>query len=149
MRIWSLHPEYLDTKGLVAAWREALLAQKVLKGETVGYRNHPQLNRFKNQVDPVGAIAAYLRTIHYEASNRGYNFNENKIDASDFGGRMNCTHGQLLYEWNHLKGKLKLRDKGKYSELRSIMEPKPNPIFTIVEGVVEDWEITVLGSVSM
>jgi hypothetical protein len=27
MRIWTVHPRYLDPKGLVAAWREALLAQ--------------------------------------------------------------------------------------------------------------------------
>ncbi|HKX52383.1 MAG TPA: pyrimidine dimer DNA glycosylase/endonuclease V [Nitrosospira sp.] len=37
MRLWTLHPRYLDTKGLVAAWREALLAQKVLSGLTSGY----------------------------------------------------------------------------------------------------------------
>lgn len=37
MRIWSLHPSYLDAKGLVALWRETLLAQKVLLGATVGY----------------------------------------------------------------------------------------------------------------
>jgi len=30
MRLWSLHPRYLDAKGLVALWREGLLAQKVL-----------------------------------------------------------------------------------------------------------------------
>jgi len=46
MRIWSLHPKYLDTKGLVALWRDALLARHVLQGKTTGYKNHPQLNRF-------------------------------------------------------------------------------------------------------
>jgi hypothetical protein len=29
-RIWSLHPKYLDARGLVALWREGLLAQAVL-----------------------------------------------------------------------------------------------------------------------
>lgn len=48
MRIWSLHPKYLDTKGLVALWRETLLAQHVLSGKTKRYKNHPQLARFKN-----------------------------------------------------------------------------------------------------
>jgi hypothetical protein len=47
MRIWSIHPKYLDIKGLVALWREALLAKHVLEGRTKGYRNHPQLDRFK------------------------------------------------------------------------------------------------------
>jgi hypothetical protein len=33
MRLWSLHPEYLDANGLVALWREALLAQAFLQGK--------------------------------------------------------------------------------------------------------------------
>jgi len=44
MRIWSLHPKYLDSKGMVALWREALLAKQVLLNKTKGYKNHPQLN---------------------------------------------------------------------------------------------------------
>lgn len=48
MRIWSVHPSLLDAKGLVACWRETLLAQKVLQGLTKGYKNHPQLDRFSN-----------------------------------------------------------------------------------------------------
>ena len=46
MRLWSLHPKYLDIKGLVACWREGLLARKVLLDQTKGYKNHPQLIRF-------------------------------------------------------------------------------------------------------
>lgn len=38
MRLWTLHPKYLDPKGLVALWRETLLAQRVLAGRTRGYR---------------------------------------------------------------------------------------------------------------
>ena len=38
MRLWSLHPRYFDSKGLTAAWREALLARAVLTGQTRGYR---------------------------------------------------------------------------------------------------------------
>ena len=41
MRLWSLHPAHLDRQGLIACWREALLAQKVLAGLTTGYRSHP------------------------------------------------------------------------------------------------------------
>ena len=44
MRLWSLHPKYLDKLGLLGLWRESLLAQKVLLGKTKGYKNHPQLN---------------------------------------------------------------------------------------------------------
>lgn len=51
MRLWSIHPRYLDTKGLVALWRETLLlAQAVLFGNTKG------------------------------AVTRGYKYNSNKIE---------------------------------------------------------------------
>jgi uncharacterized protein (DUF1330 family) len=141
MRLWTLHPRYLDTKGLLAAWREALLAQKVLEGKTRGYRNHPQLERFKSLTDPVSAIAAYLRALHSEASARGYQFSAEKINPSEFSGQIPCTRGQLLYEWNHLKKKLQARDRAKYREIADMQEPEAHPLFIIVEGDVEDWEI--------
>jgi len=55
VRLWSVHPEYLDSRGLVALWREALLAQAVLRGETRGYRRHPRLARFRARPDPTAA----------------------------------------------------------------------------------------------
>src|SRR5215212_2923235 len=105
MRLWTIHPRYLDVKGLLAAWREALLAQKVLEDRTKGYRHHPQLKRFRASADPVGAIASYLLDIHSEADARGYSFSEDKINPARFNGTIDCTRGQLLYEWNHLKRK--------------------------------------------
>jgi hypothetical protein len=45
MRLWSVHPKYLDARGLVALWREGLLAQAVLRGRTSGYVRHPQLRK--------------------------------------------------------------------------------------------------------
>jgi hypothetical protein len=141
VRFWTVHPRYLDTKGLLAAWREGLLAQKVLKGETRGYRNHPQLARFKAQPDPVGAMACYLRSIHEEACARGYNFDGDKIGPRDFVGTVRATRGQLLYEWAHLKSKLRSRDARRHDELHHVEEPEPHPLFEIVEGGVEEWEI--------
>ncbi|HEX8162319.1 MAG TPA: pyrimidine dimer DNA glycosylase/endonuclease V [Pyrinomonadaceae bacterium] len=141
MRLWTVHPRYLDTKGLLAAWREGLLAQKVLKGETRGYRNHPQLARFKAEADPVGAIARYLRSIHEEATARGYGFDRDKIDPRNFAGKVRSTRGQLLYEWDHLRRKLRLRDALRHDALRGVAEPDPHPLFEIVEGGVEDWEV--------
>jgi len=38
MRLWTIHPKYLDAKGLVALWRETLLAKHVLEGKTPGYK---------------------------------------------------------------------------------------------------------------
>lgn len=141
MRIWTIHPKYLDTKGLLAVWRETLLAQKVLKNETVGYRNHPQLSRFKQSPDPLGAVAAYLRGIYAEAVNREYSFSEEKIAPVGFSGQITCTRGQLLYEWNHLKEKLRARDARKLQEVLHIPEPEAHPIFKIIEGEIEAWEV--------
>ena len=131
MRIWSIHPKYLDAKGLVALWRETLLAQKVLKGETKGYKNHPQLIRFKQHKNPVGAIATYLTAVSNESNKRGYKFDTNKIPV---------TSGQLLYELKHLKKKLKLRDPAAYKRIKSVKNPDVHPLFTTVEGSVEEWE---------
>jgi len=141
VRLWSLHPQYLDSKGLVALWREALLAQRVLQGETRGYTRHPQLLRFKEQPRPVAAIATYLLHIHREAVERGYHFDADKIAPGRSRKQMLVTDGQLAYEWQHLLGKLKLRDPQRYRELRSLQHPLPHPMILIVPGEVAAWEI--------
>jgi len=141
MRLWTIHPRHLDTKGLLALWREGLLAQSVLQGRTRGYRNHPQLLRFKSSPDPAGSVAGYLRVVYGEAVERGYSFSEGKIGESGFAGRIRCTRGQLLYEWGHLKNKLRLRDPRRYAEAESLEEPTAHPLFEIFEGGIEDWEV--------
>ena len=78
MRLWSLHPRYLDPQGLVALWREALLAQAVLGGKTRGYQHHPQLERFRALVAPRSAVSAYLKAVHAEAVIRGYSFDRDR-----------------------------------------------------------------------
>ena len=88
MRLWSLHPRYLDTKGLLAVWREGLLAQKVLKGQTKGYTHHPQLKRFKECKAPLRAIASYLHVICDEADTRGYAFQRNKLEPASYKGHL-------------------------------------------------------------
>lgn len=139
MRIWSLHPRYLDQKGLVACWRETLLAQKVLAGATTGYRNHPQLLRFRAQEDPLAAVGAYLRGLHAEATTRGYNFNASKIlvDGSTVPS-LDVTDGQLVFETGHLRAKLAVRDPGRIADLPLL--PQPHPLFRVVAGGVEEWE---------
>lgn len=140
MRLWSLHPKYLDVKGLVGLWREGLLARTVLKGETKGYINHPQLERFKKQPDPVSAIDSYLFHVYKEAGNRGYDFQKNKIGSKMIDYQIEVTDGQMDYELDHLKRKLKLRDSKKYKELTSEKSVVPHPIFKVVKGKVESWE---------
>ena len=109
MRIWSLHPQYLDRQGLLALWREGLLAQAVLLGKTAGYIHHPQLVRFRKHRDPMAAIATYLAAVHDEAARRGYKFNAHKIGNRRTRARIIETRGQLSYEWQHLKKKLSVR----------------------------------------
>jgi hypothetical protein len=140
MRLWTIHPRYLDRQGLLAVWREGLLAQQVLQNKTKGYRHHPQLRRFTSSPDAVAAIAAYLREIHREAGRRGYRFREEKITAGEFSGNILCTRGQLAYEWEHLRKKLKVRDPDWYRQLEGIDLPEPHPLFEIMDGGKEDWE---------
>ena len=141
MRIWSLHPKYLDSKGLVALWRETLLAKHVLEGKTRGYKNHPQLDRFKNVQSPLDAINHYLSVIYLESIERGYQFNESKINQSFKKCSINVTTGQLDFETGHLLKKLKLRDIKKYNEIKSIQPLEVHPLFVVMDGSVEAWEL--------
>jgi hypothetical protein len=141
MRLWSIHPCYLDAQGLVALWREGLLAMKVLQGHTFGYKNHPQLIRFKNTNDPVGAIVRYLRHVVDEADKRGYNFDRSKMINKKFTGTILVTSGQVEYEFKHLLGKLKSRSPDRYQRLKSVNAIEPHPMMQKIIGHVEDWEI--------
>jgi len=140
MRLWSLHPEYLDTKGLVALWREGIMARNVLTGETEGYKNHPQLERFKKQDNPVLAIDTYLLNVYNESKRRQYNFQRDKIGFKFTDTKIKVTDGQMIYELKHLKRKLKLRESGRYETLMKLIFPKPNPVFEVVNGDIESWE---------
>jgi hypothetical protein len=140
MRLWSLHPKYLDSKGIVALWREGLLAKKVLEGKTKGYKKHPQLERFKNYKKPFEAINAYLFEVWKEANKRGFKFDLGKIKRVFIKEKIRITKGQLNYEFKHLLKKLRKRDLKKYKNLRNLKEVKPNPIFKVVKGNVESWE---------
>jgi hypothetical protein len=140
MRLWTLHPKHLDAKGLVALWREALLAQKVLLGHTRGYRHHPQLLRFQALRNPAGALARYLVVVYEESVRRGYHFDRSKIGAKKFRGRITETKGQLLYEWSHLKRKLSVRDPTRRRACRSVPVPDHHPLFRLIEGNVRAWE---------
>ncbi|WP_130471818.1 pyrimidine dimer DNA glycosylase/endonuclease V [Candidatus Magnetaquicoccus inordinatus] len=140
MRLWTLHPHYLDSQGLVALWREGLLAQKVLRGESKGYQHHPQLQRFRAQHDPVGAIASFLWAVQQEATRRSYQFNASLICPAPPASPMAETRGQLLYEWQHLLQKLNRRAPQLFALLSPNQQPQPHPLFYIVEGEVCSWE---------
>nr|WP_321513159.1 pyrimidine dimer DNA glycosylase/endonuclease V [uncultured Pseudodesulfovibrio sp.] len=140
MRLWTVHPKYLDAKGLVALWREGLLARKVLHGLTKGYRNHPQLIRFRAHPDPLTAIDAYLSAVLTESLERGYHFDASKIDETAAVTSIEETAGQLEYEWRHLREKLAKRDPGRLKDFEAIERPDAHPLFMIVDGDIQEWE---------
>lgn len=140
MRLWSLHPSLLDAQGLVALWREGLLAQKVLLGQTKGYRFHPQLDRFRSAKNPVAAIGAYLWAVADEAQARGYHFDASKIAMRRRRiGSIAVTRGQLEFEREHLRRKLRVRSPSRVRLLKSAAL-KPHPLLRVVPGAVEPWE---------
>ena len=149
MRLWSIHPKYLDQKGLCGLWREALQAQRVLlQGAIKGhktilnknkelevvpiktpYYNHPQLERFKIE-NSKEYLIWYLRDIYLEAKERNYNFNINLINGNlrDITGlnKLTVTKGQLGYEFDHLQTKLFKRDRDKFraNEINTLIKDK-------------------------
>ena len=140
MRLWTVHPKYLDSKGLVALWREGLLAKAVLEGKTRGYRQHPQLVRFREQENPPQVVCQYLRHVLAESKIRGYRFDARKWPSkSTVIEPISEATGQLAYEWQHLLNKLSTRDPQRY---RAICREKPeaHPLFKLIEGGVKSWE---------
>jgi hypothetical protein len=135
MRLWSLHPKYLDQKGLIALWREGLLAKAVLESKTKGYRNHPQLNRFKEVEDPISAINEYLSHVYFESVRRNYKFDKAKIEFTHFGNNILVSSRQLQLEAKILNGKLLKRGQN-----YQIENPINHPCVTIFSGPVAEWE---------
>jgi hypothetical protein len=140
MRLWTLHPKYLDAKGLVALWREALLAQAVVLGRTKGYRHHPQLHRFLAADNPAAALATYLAAVHAESVARGYHFDAGKIGPERLFRLLPETRGQLRHEWAHLRRKLRDRDPARWRALAAVKNPRAHPLFRLVAGGVRPWE---------
>lgn len=138
MRLWSIHPQHLDRVGLIALWREALLAKRVLAGQTKGYCHHPQLIRFQNSGQSLIFIDKYLETIYTEALSRSYNFDSSKFSAQALVTKLIVTSGQLAYESNHLLKKIQQRAPAEIWRLAGTIEA--NPIFEIVDGGIADWE---------
>jgi Pyrimidine dimer DNA glycosylase len=140
MRLWSLHPQYLDAQGLVALWREALLARAVIRGKTRGYQHHPQLARFRAHPQPISAVNCYLSHVHAEAMNRGYSFDAGKLGPRRRAALMPVTAGQIKYEWKHLLRKLKRRSPGVYRLWQKTYAPRHHPLFRRIPGPPAPWE---------
>ncbi len=177
MRLWSVHPSYLDVKGLSGLWREGLLCQKVLfNAAQKGYSNHPQTKRFKSSTNPQVLIAHYLFAVYLEASNRGYKFDSTRVQYCD---QFHCHYKtessqessmeqiqehvhiripvnskQVHYEMVHLMKKLQVRNPSQFEKLKqeidyneetgllALEKVQLHPLFEMVEGEIEDWEVT-------
>jgi hypothetical protein len=132
MRLWTVHPKYLDPQGLVALWREALLAQKVLAGKTKGYRFHPQLDRFKAKRNPRATVSRYLASVYDEACRRGYTFDKSKIGNLKGSSRfITEKRSALIFEWEHLQKKLRKRSPQLHRSHKKIKVPQAHPLFRI------------------
>jgi hypothetical protein len=141
MRLWSLHPRYLDSKGLTAAWREALLARAVMAGQTRGYRAHPQLLLFERCADPLATIETYLHGLLAEAQARGFGFDAGKLSDAASCRRLTVTRGQLAFECRHLRAKLRVRDPDRLRRLpRGTATVEAHPLFRVVAGPIAEWE---------
>lgn len=144
MRLWSIHPSFLDRQGLTATWREGLLAQSVIvklqNGENPGYANHPQLKRFLNSPTSLHSIGVWLSGIHAEATRRGYSFDYHKIVKPGAMFKLIVTNKQLEYEYDHLLEKLKKRSPKQYYERVRNRRIIPHPMFEVIPGPIEDWE---------
>lgn len=131
----------MDSKGLVALWRETLLAKKVLQGKTKGYTKHPQLKRFRDEKNPVELIDQYLSYVFFEAESRGYKFDRSKINWGFSLKQLQVTSGQLNFEKRHLLNKLNVRDQRLYKNLLECKEVLTHPQFVEIKGEIENWEI--------
>ena len=130
---------HLDPRGLVALWREGLLAQAVLSSDTKGYRHHPQLLRFRIQSSPDLSMARYLRAVHAESLERGYRFDAGKIARIGAAEQIDVSEGQIDFEWCHLMKKLERRAPG-WLERQKEVSPRVHPLFRVVPGGIAEWE---------
>lgn len=145
MRLWSVHPRYLDRQGLVAGWREGLLAQAVIERSSGGYSRHPQLDRFRASPDPALMLSLFLWGLLDEADTRGYRFAREKIlGGREPAGRLPVTTGQVDYEWCQLIARMRRRSPDWASRWVSEERPDVHPIFVVVEGPIESWERVAL-----
>jgi len=124
----------------VALWREALLAKAVLHNATKGYRNHPQLERFRASSMPLLTINSLLAGVFAESVARGYTFNHDMVGPVRASLHLPVTTGQIAYEWSHLLGKLSRRSPGVFARVSSTITVECHPPFKLCSGPIASWE---------
>ena len=151
MRLWSLNPAYLDDASLRELWDDCMRAKKQMERLTEypnGSRPHPQLLRFFRTPGPLGAFSDYMWGVLDAIAQRGLYCGaqrKNAIPRPRSGSHMymSVTAGQMEIEtWLYGAKLVKERGNGeKYVQFWSIPEPQPHPLFQIVRGAVERWEM--------
>lgn len=136
MRIWSFHPQHLNSQYMVQIWRESLLAMKALTTKNKrGYYMHPQLNRFKNHgEDALQVLSDYMWEIWKEADRREFHFDQSKLmPESKCPELIKVNQGQILYEWSWYCKKVK--------QDGSTVKVIPHPMILVVDNLdTEKWE---------
>lgn len=147
MRLWSLHPSFLDRQGLLGQWREAIQAKNALLNP-----DHPsniwharQLQRFKESPAPMRNIAIFLHVVADEMILRGYHPNVSLIPyyPEKIPHYISVTSGQVDYEIKFLQAKLEKRNPTflpRLWNIRLLMFNQLNPVFKEVGGDIEPWE---------
>lgn len=130
MSLWSVHPRYLDNKGLISAWNRGLQLQKQLSTEPARNTGNSQLIMFSRQEKPLHAIGSYLSFIASEGCRRGYKFTHEKILYPNFDEELLPIDSEQLRSENQmLQNRLKTRDKNRYQQLSSQSWPETHPLF--------------------
>lgn len=147
MRLWSIHPQYLDTKEFVACWKDAIDASAIIKRDDRNiHKIYPQLSRFNDIIPSKPAINKYLMFMYYNSIIRGYRFKHKNIDFKEIeknpGIRILVTRGQLNHELKIVRKILEDRDSELLdSPIYSYREVEPNPMFMVITGGIEQWEV--------
>ncbi len=89
----------------------------------------------------MNAINFYLAEVYYEAKKRGYSFGRDKVQWDFTQEIIRVTDGQVLYETKHLLGKLEYRDPERHVELQNKKSLTTHPLFQIIPGEIESWEV--------
>ena len=147
MRIWTLHPRFLDRQGLLGQWREALQAKNALLDphHSSNVCHERQLRRFKAaKIQALSCMGVYLHAVADEMILRGYKPNVSLIPYYvGTPSLIPVTQGQVNFEIAHLMAKLTERDPSRLlplSKIRVLMSNQLNPIFKEVGGDIESWE---------
>ncbi|MGA2330817.1 MAG: hypothetical protein ABSG75_03575 [Syntrophales bacterium] len=63
-----------------------------------------------------------------------------KIGSKKRCSKIPVSDGQLRYELNHLKTKLKLRDTARYKKTLAVKKSRLHPLFKVIKSGIESWE---------